>query len=93
VRQTGPSQWHATLPAPLPYGDRVPPVRWLNDRIAAARLRQWLDGHTGRRTLRVDPRSAHLAAWLGEDLVTVLEPPVLEPPDREPAAPAGLSRG
>ena len=69
VGQTGPSVWQATLPTTLPFGRRLPPVNWLNGRIAAARLRHWLDQHAGVRTLRVDERNAYLVGWLGEDML------------------------
>lgn len=40
-----------------------------NDRIGAARLRRWLDGHAGARTLRLDDRHRALARRLGHDVV------------------------
>ena len=45
--------WQTSLPAPLPLGRQLAAVSWLNRRIAAAQLRQWLDGHAGARTLHV----------------------------------------
>jgi GT2 family glycosyltransferase len=68
VDQTGPSQWRATLPTVLPYGHRLPGVRWINGRIGAAVLRRWLDGRPGTRSLHVDGRHAHLVGWLGEEM-------------------------
>jgi GT2 family glycosyltransferase len=69
IHQVAPSVWQASLPAPLPLGHRLAPVRWLNRRIAAAQLRQWLDGHAGARTLHVSSADAYLVGWLGEDVV------------------------
>jgi GT2 family glycosyltransferase len=68
IHQVAPSVWRASLPSPLPLG-WLTVVRWLNRRIAAAQLRQWLDGHAGARTLHVSPADAYLIGWLGEDLV------------------------
>jgi hypothetical protein len=56
-------------------------VRWLNRRIAAARLRRWLDHHAGARTLHVGPDEDYLVGWLGEDVVAQVSNR-----DREPAA-------
>ena len=70
IEQVAPSVWEAALPTTLPYGRRLPAVRWFNRRLAAARLRQWLDRHAGARTLHVGPDEAYLVGWLGEDVVT-----------------------
>jgi GT2 family glycosyltransferase len=69
IHQVAPSVWRASLPSPLPLGHQLTAVKWLNRRIAAAQLRQWLDGHTGARTLHVSPEDAYLVGWLGEDVV------------------------
>lgn len=69
IQQVAPSVWEATLPTTLPYGHRLAGVRWLNRRIAAARLRRWLDHHAGARTLHVGPGEEYLVGWLGEDVV------------------------
>jgi GT2 family glycosyltransferase len=69
IQQVAPSVWQASLPTPLPLGHQLALVKWLNRRIAAAQLRQWLDGHAGARTLHVSPEEAYLVGWLGEDLV------------------------
>lgn len=79
VSQTGPSVWHATLPTTFGAGQRLAPVRWLNDRVRAASLRRWLDGHAGQRTLRVDEDYAHLVGRLGEDMMATVEPRQFEP--------------
>ena len=73
VRPTGPSSFEATLPITLPGQRWIAPIRWLNQRIAAARLRQWLDTHAGARTLRVDEDHEYLIGWLGEDVPAVLD--------------------
>jgi GT2 family glycosyltransferase len=75
VTRPGRSTWHATLPAILPYGHRLPPVNWLNGRVAAAVLRRWLDRHAGARTLHLEARDSHLVGWLGEDIAATVEPP------------------
>ena len=69
IQQVAPAIWQTSLPAPLPLGRRLAAVRWLNRRIAAAQLRQWLDSHAGARTLHVSPADAYLVGWLGEDVV------------------------
>ena len=69
IRPVAPSVWEATLPTTLPFGRRLSVVRWLNRRIAAARLRQWLDRQAGARTLHVGPDAEYLVGWLGEDVV------------------------
>jgi GT2 family glycosyltransferase len=69
IRQVSPSVWQTSLPTALPIGRRLAAVRWLNRRIAAAQLRQWLDGHAGVRTLHVSSADAYLVGWLGEDVV------------------------
>jgi GT2 family glycosyltransferase len=69
IQQVAPSVWQASLPTPLPLGHQLAAVKWLNRRIAAAQLRQWLDGHAGARTLHVSPEDTYLVGWLGEDLV------------------------
>ena len=69
IRQVSPSVWQTSLPTALPIGRRLAAVKWLNRRIAAAQLRQWLDGHAGARTLHVSSADAYLVGWLGEDVV------------------------
>ncbi|MEB3369994.1 glycosyltransferase [Saccharopolyspora mangrovi] len=59
VRQVQPGLWHAIAPNLLPCGRLLPAANWINRRIAAARLNQWLDRHPGARLL-----------WLDEDLST-----------------------
>lgn len=80
VRAVDPGRWEATLPAAIPVGRRLAPIRLVNGRIAAARLRRWLDTHPGARTLRVDPAHEFLVGWLGEDMrATIDEGPAAEP--------------
>jgi GT2 family glycosyltransferase len=74
IQQVAPSVWQASLASPLPLGHRLAAVKWLNRRIAAAQLRQWLDAHAGARTLHVSPEDAYLVGWLGEDLVAQVRP-------------------
>ncbi|GAA5194602.1 hypothetical protein GCM10023322_59330 [Rugosimonospora acidiphila] len=70
IRPAGPSVWHAAPPVALPLGHLLPPVNRLNQRIAAAALRRFLDRHAGARTLRVDDRRAiAVIDRLGEDVV------------------------
>lgn len=75
VSRSGHSVWEATLPVTIPFGERLAPVRWLNSRVGAARLRRWLDRHAGGRSLRVDEQHAFLVGWLGEDMQGVVEVP------------------
>lgn len=73
VVQLGPTVWRATLPTTLPGG--LAPMRWLNARMGAARLRRWLDRHAGARTLHVADRHRHFVGWLGEDVVSTVGAP------------------
>jgi GT2 family glycosyltransferase len=68
VQVEGPSHWRATIGSAVPYAGRSGLLRRLNLRIAAARIRSWLDGQAGPRTLYVDPDQLPLARWLGEDV-------------------------
>lgn len=68
VRQIGTSQWETTLPTALPFGDRIPVFHWINSRIAAAKLRRWLDRQSGTHTLQIDARHYRLSNWLGQDI-------------------------
>jgi hypothetical protein len=68
MEEVAPTVWQASH-TPLPLGDRLAAVRWLNRRIAPTQLRHWLDSHAGARTLHVSPQDAYLVGWLGEDLV------------------------
>jgi GT2 family glycosyltransferase len=74
VQQIAPSVWRAHLPKTVPCAGWLPPARWLNNRLAAARLRQWLDRHAGVRRLRVDDDGSYLIGWLGEDVPTSFDP-------------------
>lgn len=70
VRPVGPSLWHAVAPSVLPFGRLLPPANRFNRKVAAARLRHWLDGRPGPRLLWIDEDLAAPAAQrLGEDAV------------------------
>lgn len=69
VQQVDGSQWRASMSTALPGGPSVPAVAWINERIAAAQLRRWLDGHAGARTLQLGDRHRALARRLGHDVV------------------------
>ncbi len=67
VRHVDPHLWHAIAPTPLPWGRLLPAINWINRRVAAARLTQWLDRHPGARLLWLDEDlSAPVAGRLGE---------------------------
>ncbi|MDJ0341178.1 glycosyltransferase [Streptomyces sp. H10-C2] len=70
VRPVEPSLWHAVPPSVLPFGQLLPPVNWLNRKVAAALLRRWLGRRPGARLLWIDEDLAAPAAGrLGEDTV------------------------
>ncbi|WP_329110910.1 glycosyltransferase family 2 protein [Micromonospora sp. NBC_01699] len=81
IRQVGDSVWLASVPTVLPLGRLLPPVDWLNRRVAAAVLRRWLDQRPGARVLRVDEGGLRLGGRLGEDATVAATPeaPTLEP--------------
>jgi GT2 family glycosyltransferase len=54
VTPVGPSLWRATVPTVLPFGRQLPPVNWLNRRVAAALLRRWLGRRPGDRLMWID---------------------------------------
>lgn len=62
--------WRATVPSILPLGRQLPPVNRLARRVAATRLRRWLDHHPGDRLLWLDEDlAAPMAGRLGESAV------------------------
>lgn len=66
VRQITDSLWQAGFPATVPLGGQLPPVNLAGRRLAARRLRQWLDARPGERVLWIDddlafPMIGHLA--------------------------------
>ncbi|MET8281530.1 glycosyltransferase family 2 protein [Micromonospora sp. NPDC005174] len=66
----GSTAWRAVAPTALPLGDALPPVNWINRRIAAGALRRWLDRQAGARLLRLDDERARpVLGRLGEDEV------------------------
>ncbi|MGW0778858.1 glycosyltransferase [Streptomyces sp. NPDC002835] len=71
VSQVAPSLWHAVPPTVVPFGRLLPPLNWINRRVAAALVRRWLDRRPGsRRILWIDEDlAAPTAGRLGEDLL------------------------
>ncbi|SCF11629.1 glycosyltransferase family 2 protein [Micromonospora chokoriensis] len=66
----GSTAWRAVAPTALPLGDWLPPVNWINRRVAAGVLRAWLDRQAGARLLRLDDERARpVLGRLGEDEV------------------------
>ncbi|MGW0217516.1 glycosyltransferase family 2 protein [Micromonospora chokoriensis] len=66
----GSTAWRAVAPTALPLGDWLPPVNWINRRVAAGVLRTWLDRQAGARLLRLDDERARpVLGRLGEDEV------------------------
>ncbi|MEU0548419.1 glycosyltransferase family 2 protein [Micromonospora sp. NPDC005979] len=66
----GSTAWRAVAPTALPLGNALPPVNWINRRIAASVLRGWLDRQAGARLLRLDDERARpVLGRLGEDEV------------------------
>ncbi|WFE53759.1 glycosyltransferase family 2 protein [Micromonospora sp. WMMD1155] len=77
----GSAAWRAIAPTALPLGDALPPINWINRRIAAGVLRGWLDRQAGARLLRLDDERARpVLGRLGED--EVLSPAAPRPMER-----------
>ena len=68
VAGEGTDQVWISLGRAVPFGIGI--GTWVNQRLAAARLRRWLDRQTGARSLETDADHAYLARWLGEDVGT-----------------------
>ncbi|MGX7671279.1 glycosyltransferase family 2 protein [Plantactinospora sp. DSM 117369] len=69
VQFDGTSVWSLTPPALLPTGWRLPGVRAVNERFAAAAVKRWLDDRPGVRVLRLDDTSRYLVGRIDEDEV------------------------
>ncbi|MEX2556492.1 MAG: glycosyltransferase [Actinomycetota bacterium] len=67
VEQVGPGLWRARPATLLPLGRLLPAVNLVNRRVAARRLRRWLDERPGRRLLWIDEDlAAPVVGRLGE---------------------------
>ena len=67
IERLAPSLWRLVPPTLLPLGRFLPPVNAINRRVAAWRLRRWLDGRPGDRLLLVDEDlAAPMMGRLGE---------------------------
>lgn len=67
IRRVRDSLWHATAPTAIPLGGQIGLANLLSRRMAARKLREWLNDHPGERLLWIDDDLAYpMIGHLGE---------------------------